>query len=232
MNILLHYPKIGDMPHVHAPCAFNMLSGVKMLEWEPGIGDPTFLGWFTVTAYLLAGLFCWFAAARARSFDPRARWFWMLFAGFMLALGVNKQLDLQSLFTAVLKQFAKSTGWYEDRRIFQAMFISAVAFFGFAFAVLAWVWTSRVLPQNRLALVGGIFLLSFIVIRAASFHHIDQILGAPLAFLRINHVLELGGIACVAVAALKSRRGSPVGAVPRTAPAPRNWKGSATGYQH
>ena len=208
------------------------LCPVKIFEWEPGIGDPTFLGWLTVAAYLVAGILCWRAAAHARRGDRNAFWFWTLFAACMLALGINKQLDLQSLFTAVLKQFAKSTGWYEDRRIFQAIFIGLIAFFGVAFALLAWIWTSRALPQHRLTLLGGVFLLSFIVIRAASFHHFDEILGMRLAFLRINHLLELGGIACIALGALKARRGNLADATPQTAPMPHNWKGSATGYPH
>lgn len=167
---------------------------------------------------------------RSRAVDRRAYVFWVVFSVLMLALGINKQLDLQSLFTAVLKQFAKSTGWYEDRRIFQGIFIFVIAFFGCAAALLAWVWTSRALPQHRLTLLGGIFLLAFIVIRAASFHHFDEILGTPVAFLRINHLLELGGIACVAFGAIKARRGNLADAAPRTTPAPHSWKGSATGY--
>jgi hypothetical protein len=203
---------------------------VKVFEWEPGIGDPTFLGWFTVAAYVIAGVLCFIAALRARAVDRRAYWFWALFTAFMFALGINKQLDLQSLFTAVLKQFAKSTGWYEDRRVFQAIFICVIAFFGLALAALAWVWTNRTLPQHRLALIGGIFLICFIVVRASSFHHVDEFLGRSVAFFRMNHVLELGGIACVAVAAFRAVLGSPVDAAPRTAPAPHSWRGSATGY--
>ncbi|HKQ40183.1 MAG TPA: hypothetical protein VJ063_19075 [Verrucomicrobiae bacterium] len=205
---------------------------MQIYDWEPGIGDPTFIGWFTVVAYLVAALLCWIDAMRTRVGDRRAYVFWLTFAAFMVALGINKQLDLQSLFTVVFKQFAKSTGWYEDRRVFQAIFIAVMAFFGLAFAALAWVWTSRTLPEHRVALLGGIFLVSFIVIRAASFHHIDQILGKELAFFRINHVLELGGIACVALGALKVRRRSLVDEAPRTARAPHNWKGSATGFPH
>jgi len=203
---------------------------VQIYGWEPGIGDPTFIGWFTVAAYFCAAVLCFTAAIRARRVDRAAYRFWVIFTGFMVVLGINKQLDLQSLFTAVLKQFAKSTGWYEDRRIFQGIFICVIAFFGLAFAALAWIWTSRTLPRHRLALLGGIFLVSFIVIRAASFHHIDQILGKELAFLRINHILELSGIACVALGALKVRRETLADEAPRTAPAPHNWKGSATGF--
>ena len=205
---------------------------MQIYDWEPGIGDPTFIGWFTVVAYFLAAVLCSVNALRARRSDARAYLFWAAFAVFMVVLAINKQLDLQSLFTAVLKQFAKSTGWYEDRRIFQGLFIAVIAFFGLAFAALAWIWTTRTLPRHRLALLGGIFLVSFIVIRAASFHHVDQILGKELAFFRINHVLELGGIAGVALGALRVRRGNLAAAAPRTAPAPHNLRGSATGFPH
>jgi hypothetical protein len=219
------------MPYVHRPTV-RYSTSVNVYGWEPGIGDPTVLGWFTVAAYVLAGVLCWTAASRVRTADRRAYWFWVVFAVFMCALGINKQLDLQSLFTAVLKQFAKATGWYEDRRIFQAIFIIVMAFFGAAFLVLAWVWTSRVVPRHRLALVGAIFLVCFIVIRASSFHHVDEFLGRSVSFLRMNHVLELGGIACVAIAALRARRKSLVDAAPRITPARHSWKGSASGYPH
>lgn len=196
------YP--GSLPHVCFVPDGIKIPAMEIFGWKPGIGDPTFLGWLTVAAYLAGGLICWRAARKARPIDGNACLFWLAFTALMVLLGINKQLDLQSLFTAVLKQFAKSTGWYEDRRIFQGIFIVVIAFFGLAFAVLAWVWTSRTLPQHRLALVGGIFLLSFIVVRAASFHHFDEFLGASLAFLRMNHLLELGGIACIAWAALRN----------------------------
>ena len=205
---------------------------MKIYDWEPGIGDPTFIGWFTVVAYLIAAVLCWVNAARSRRVDGRAHVFWMVFTVFMIALGINKQLDLQSLFTAALKQFAKSTGWYEDRRVFQGIFIFSIGFFGLAFGALAWIWTSRTLPRHRVAMLGAIFLVCFIVIRAASFHHIDQILGHEIAFLRVNHVLELGGIGCVALGAFKARPRSPADEAPQRAPMPHNWKGSATGYQH
>ncbi len=205
---------------------------MHIYDWEPGIGDPTFIGWFTVVAYALAALLCWLAAARARAFDNRARAFWVFFTVFMIALGINKQLDLQTAFTAVLKHFAKATGWYDDRRFFQEIFIAAIAFFGLAFGFIAWVWVSRTLPQHRMTVLGGIFLVCFVVIRAASFHHIDEILGREIAFFRVNHALELSGITCVALGAFRARRGNLVGEGPRRAPMPHNLRGSATGYQH
>jgi hypothetical protein len=55
-----------------------------------------------------------------------------------------------------------------------------------------------------------VFLLSFVAIRAASFHHVDILLSAHLAGLKLNWILELGGIAFVAFGAYRS------GAAPAT----------------
>jgi len=41
--------------------------------------------------------------------------------------GINKQLDLQSAFTEVMRVVARDQGWYEARRQYQYAFIGAVA---------------------------------------------------------------------------------------------------------
>ena len=73
-------------------------------RWRPGIGDPTFLGWVTVAAYFAAALAC----GRAWRLDRRARLagdrsssptFWLILSLLLAFLGINKQLDLQSLLT-------------------------------------------------------------------------------------------------------------------------------------
>jgi len=53
-------------------------------------------------------------------------------------------------------------------------------------------------------LIGTVFVVAFVTIRAASFHHVDTLIGTPVAGLRMNWILELGGIACVALAALRA----------------------------
>jgi hypothetical protein len=170
--------------------------------WRPGIGDPTFLGWFTVAAYLLGAVVCWKAArAQSRSGGRSLALPWIIFGLFLLVLGINKQLDLQTWFTIVGKQFAKSTGWYEQRRIVQFAFVGVIALGGLIVAILGLWWTRRLPVPYRIAMAGAIFLGGFIVIRASSFHHVDQFLGFQLAGLRVNVLLELGGIACITAAA-------------------------------
>ena len=178
--------------------------------WSPGIGDPTLGGWITVAAYLGAmGLAFHLGWSYQKTQPPRSlsrsALFWIFLGIFLLALGINKQLDLQTWFTEIGKKVAQNQGWYEKRRIVQAIFIILVAVIaaGSFFALL------RLLKGNfrrhALALGGAFFILSFVVIRAGSFHHFDQLLGARVGGLKMNWILELGGIGLILAAAIREK---------------------------
>jgi hypothetical protein len=178
-------------------------------RWRPGIGDPTVLGWVTVVAYLLAALVCGAAARREPMLDgtrrPRAHpsRFWLVLAGLMLALGINKQLDLQSLVTQIGRDTVRDLGLYSERRGLQLGFIFAVSLVCVG-ALAGFLWAARgKLKRRWLALAGMCFIVGFVMIRAASFHHVDIFLGERLGGLRWNWILELGGIAVVATAAIR-----------------------------
>lgn len=185
-------------------------------HWYPGIGDPTVMGWLTVAAYLGTSVLCWQLAHKTRGGhtprqkEPTAGWMvWYVLAFLTLALGVNKQLDLQTWLTVFARKLAKSQGWYDRHRLIQEWFIGSIV--GVALILILWLsWLSRsVWRHYRLALIGTVFLTSFVVIRAASFHHVDHMLGWRLAGWRMNWLLELGGIGCIAVAAtVQLRRGT------------------------
>ena len=182
--------------------------------WAPGIGDPTVLGWLTVVAYIVAGLICCKAALAVRSPRWPSLWrgeplFWILCAGFLLSLGINKQLDLQTWFTVLGKRLSQDMGWYAQRRFVQAAFIILIAALGTGLAAVAVWWTRRLSRPYHVARAGGIFLGAFIITRAASFHHVDQMLGLRIAGLRVNVALELGGIITMALAASAVIRSQP-----------------------
>jgi hypothetical protein len=182
-------------------------------EWYPIIGDPSLMGWFTVAAYFVAALLCWRASVTAKrtrppGVIPASALFWFALVVFLIFLGTNKQLDLQTWLTALAKQLSKAQGWYENRRIVQIIFIALVALAGILFfAGLVWLTRAR-WKSHWLALAGSMFLACFIVVRAASFHHIDQWLGWRIGGLKVNWILELGGIGCIAFSAWKNSRKS------------------------
>ncbi|WP_131655679.1 hypothetical protein [Methylocucumis oryzae] len=112
----------------------------------------------------------------------------------MLALGINKQMDLQSLLTAVARYFAKEQGWYEQRRQFQLLFIKSVLASA-TLTIVFLIWYMRdALKNNALAICGICFLAAFIAIRASSFHHVDIFINTTVLNVRFNWIMELSGI--------------------------------------
>lgn len=180
--------------------------------WEPGIGDPTLMGWFTVFAYFGTALLCYRALRKAKRAGPGQHGLimgWGALCIAMAALGLNKQLDLQSLITVVGRRLAHEQGWYERRHVFQVWFIEGLtAFAGIATVSTGWLMRKH-LRRFWLALVGAGFIALFVVVRATSFHSVDLFLGSHWLGIKMNWVLELSGIACIALCAMRSRGGSP-----------------------
>jgi len=165
------------------------------------------IGWLTVAAYFAATVLCCNAATASTKHGlTKAGLFWLLLTGFLLFLGINKQLDLQTWLTLFGRHLAEDEGWYGQRRAVQAAFVAFVAILGLSGLVFLWQWARRDVRHSRLALCGGVFLACFIVIRAASFHYVDEMLALHFSNITVNCTLELGGIFCVAIAAAKNWR--------------------------
>jgi hypothetical protein len=192
-------------------CAIGLLPAIALAavdgdgRWHLGIGDADATGWITVVAYLATAVLAWLNAQAARRTRLKPG-FWLGLAALMLLLGINKQLDLQSLITEIGRDMAKSGGWYEDRRAVQVFFILMLcgAAVGVAIALrhrLAQDWR-----DYRLAFVGILLLMLFVVVRAVTIHHIDSLLRFDIAGLRINVLLEMTAIAVVAAGCLQWQR--------------------------
>jgi hypothetical protein len=169
-------------------------------NWSPGIGDPTIGGWVTVALYLLASFSCRTSARKIRSKDVRSlqeRRAWRYISALFLALGINKQLDLQTALTEAGRILAHIQGWYAQRELVQLAFIALVAMTCFVAAIT--VIRHAPIP-TWLALIGTALVLCFVLVRAASFHHVDRFIGTRILGLRWNWVLEMGGISLVLIA--------------------------------
>lgn len=190
-----------------------MLASSTMLlfvasRWTLGVGDPTVVGWLTVAAYIVAFSLCR-RASRGRpivapgSSVRRLSRFWMLLALVLMCLGLNKQLDLQSLLTQVGRDLAVAQGWYGNRREIQALFVGAFVILGLLTlgSLVAWVWPFR--RYALLPIVGVATLIAFVLVRAASFHHVDVFGGIRVLSDSVNLILELGGIAIIGGAACR-----------------------------
>lgn len=181
------------------------------IDWQPGIGDPTFMGWFTVFAYFAAAVLC-HRAARAvgtgvapeeRGREPRV---WRAATIFLVALGINKQLDVQTLFTQIGRAVLTANGWMPERRQIQFDFmVGLTVTAAIVLAVALWIARRRIRAYGLL-FAGAACSTTFILARAASFHHFDHFLGTYVIGVKMNWALELSGIAMMAAAAWRRRR--------------------------
>lgn len=162
------------------------------------------MGWLTVVVYALAA-FTAFAAARrggrAVGLASGSRGMWLMVATLLSFLCLNKQLDLQSLLTDIGRIFAWQQGWYQERREYQKGFVFGVLAISLLTTVLLFFIYRQFWLKHFLLSSGLAFLLTFIVVRAISFHHIDTILKSSIGGVKINWFLELSGIALVWMAA-------------------------------
>ena len=154
--------------------SYDAFSACVADRWQLVIGDPNLTGWAIAAAYAFAA-----AAAvmvlRLAAFDPAHRRqkqaLWGLIALLMVALALNKQLDLQSLMTALGRCLAQEQGWYENRRMVQRDFIfGLIAVATLTGAGMYWMLRGTV-SQNLLPLLGLAALASFVLIRAGHLLH-------------------------------------------------------------
>lgn len=180
----------------------SQIYNCTFFRWQPKIGDPHIMGWITVVCYVLTAALCVAVQARATAGHKAMRLFWIALAALMVFLAINKQLDLQSLATAVARCTAKLQGWYQERRAFQ---IQAILGLGISAVLvgLFFLWFIRKdLKPNFLALLGLTVVFGFVLIRAVGFHHFDAILNTKIISVRMNWILELSGLVLISLNAI------------------------------
>jgi hypothetical protein len=185
------------------------IGSCALQNWQIGIGDPSLMGWLTVALYLAVGGLALRVVGRgefpARSVT-RERLFWRLLGMIMLLLALNKQLDLQSLLTAAGRCMAQIQGWYNTRRVVQIGFIVGVLVVMLILFTVMWAALRGTLRRNGLALTGLVFVLVFVAIRAAGFHHMDRLINVRIEAVRLNWVFEMTGPILILIGGLSILR--------------------------
>ena len=170
-------------------------------------GDPTFTGWITTVAYFLAASLAGAVVIRRVQVSPRSSpsapsGFWLALAVGLTGLGVNKQLDLQTWFTAVGRCVAQQGGWFDDRRAIEYWFLILTALAGLAALLLLARWFRRSRIHEWAAFAGVACLIAFVLIREGSFYHVEPFTVGGLLGASPESVLELAGIILVSISAI------------------------------
>jgi hypothetical protein len=169
--------------------------------WRFELDNPTVLGWSVVGVYALAAVSCAIRALRAPPSEPRR--IWRLLAAGLAFLGVNKQLNLQTMLIVVGRNLARAQGWTHQRRKVQLAF--AVVFTLAGMALLAWFLSTQqdFFKRHRLALAGVAILIGFVLLRAATINHLDEFAHVHLADDSWAWILEITGSSLIAIEAIK-----------------------------
>jgi len=90
------------------------------IQW--GGEDPTAIAWACAFAYVAAGALC-SVAGRRSAMD---RGIWIALGVFLVLLGLNKQLDLHTLFVHAGRDAARVLGFYNYKRQIEELFFILV----------------------------------------------------------------------------------------------------------
>ena len=94
--------------------------------WLENMGDHTVAGWIVAGAHLVAAAYSWREARRSMA-RTRERVWWGSIALLLLAIGLNKQLDLQTLAIGELRALFGDASFWSGRRLVAQAVLTAVA---------------------------------------------------------------------------------------------------------
>ncbi|MBN2339979.1 MAG: hypothetical protein JXX29_09210 [Deltaproteobacteria bacterium] len=185
----------------------NFIDVISNVPFTLKVGDPNPLAWATVAAYLLAAIGSVLCSLKAdkifQTGDIRIhRIVWGgLGAGFLF-LGINKQADFQTWFTAVVKALAHHWNVYETAKRFQWLFVVALAVVSVGtLLIVAW-HIRREWRRYALLLLGAVFIVRFVIVRVSTFYGIHlPPLSELFGGLKLNWLLEIVGALAAATAA-------------------------------
>jgi len=182
--------------------------------WRPQLDNPNFTGWSVVVFYELAALACARAAVVASSRrslqapdrkGPGRAGIWWGLALALCFLGINKQLNLQTLLIVIGRHLAADGGWYGQRRMAQWVFNVT---FGLGLGLLL-VWLkirhSAFFRQNRCILWGLLILALFVVLRSSTINHANPFLVLSRTDKNWAWTLEIAGSILIAIGAIQAR---------------------------
>ncbi len=174
-----------------------------MGSWQPTIGDPTPMGWYTVVSYYACSLVAFAAAWINKNVERKSFFFWCGAGFLMILLGINKQFDIQSLFTEMGRQMARAQGWMDQRESVQFSFIMVFGISAVSAFLLFSIVMRDLFGRFRLAVSALFFLLGFIIVRAVSIHSFDMIIQFKYLGVKMNWLFELTGIYLIGAAGFK-----------------------------
>lgn len=171
-------------------------------------GHLTALGWAILALYLVAALLAFRAAAVSTTHNSAGMGrVWICVGAILTVLGLNKQLDLQTLLIEFGRYVAHSEHLFAYR-----LELYLVFFLGFMLAIIALFAAvmlrfsasiGRFARQFPLATSGCGLICVYVLIRAALIDNVDRILGFGPKEIPLLWLLEAAGLLLIVVQSLR-----------------------------
>ena len=162
--------------------------------------------WVTAASYVAAAFLSGRAAYHARNRAAREATFWTACVALLVFLGINELLDLQKYLTLAARAHAHTHGWYDHRREVQLAFIVSLALASLLLTAASFALIKGLHKSIQAACFGFVFIGAFIILRAASFHHVSLWFSQGPSKTDLISMPEFAGIVIVAAAAWLYRR--------------------------
>jgi hypothetical protein len=173
--------------------------------WISQLVDDYILSWINTVLYgcsFVAAIYKWNNLRHTQT-PLREQHLWLFLIFIILALGVNKQFDFQTLLFEVGRHVAKYEGWFEKRRLVQSWFAYVLSGIVGCGALLILVSTRKLWRHNALALIGLSILCVYTVIRTTSINHVDIVARSRSeGEFRFTDIIEFFGILGILVNAI------------------------------
>lgn len=173
-----------------------LITGFDSTKWHLQANDNSLGGWIATGVYVALILLCWREVLRrghalGASGGALKRPFWIWLALGVTAIGINKQLDLQTLMGELGRYAAEAEGLMEYRRLLQAGFAAAAAIAAAITGGALWRSARHASHSERLVILGVLGVIGFVLLRIATFNHVDLLLPERMARHRPVLALEL-----------------------------------------
>ncbi len=173
--------------------------------WMFQVGDPTFGAWLVTIGYIVSSAMCtriFFCEKEIEivignsylSIQLDSRLFWLACGIFTLAMGLNKQLDFQTLLIELLQEKSgNSLVENASRTGAISFFLLVTASAGYTYLVFSSL-ANKCGSTIRLGLLGLTLILIYIAYRASAIHHFQGAVQSGSNFDKLILFSEPAGV--------------------------------------
>lgn len=192
--------------------AVTAFSYTALLGWTPGFYDRTPSGYIITASYIVAVALCvkLLLQRSPTRLQGGERRYWIALLCLYTAMGLNKQLDLQTPFFELVHRVLHRMQWSNERQLAGALLL-VIALFIVGLLVAGLLVGKLLVARKadrvgRLALAALALLVAFFVLRAAMQSRFIESYSTLWNLLHLHRLLEFGSVCLVAAAAWERLR--------------------------